>query len=314
MAPTRSDVCAVVVSWNTKALLRDGLAALTAPQDGQRLAVVCVDNGSTDGSVQLVEQEFPWVALVSNADNVGFAAACNQGIALAMERYGAGYVALVNSDVVVDASRILALVRRMSEAPRVAAVGPALRLPDGRLQTGAAGFAPTAWSGACQFLFLSALSGGRCRGFFIDQRRFAGRPEPVPVDWVSGACMVVRGEAIGRVGLLDGRFFMYGEDVEWCQRMRRDSWAVWYVPQVEVVHRQGSSGSGASPRWLASMCELVRRDRGRLEYLAFRGAAALGLTARRVAYGLAYVASRQERYRRLAADMRVYASWAIGRG
>src|SRR5207237_5983718 len=104
-------------------------------------------NGSTDGSVQLVEQEFPWVALVSNADNVGFAAACNQGIALAMERYGAGYVALVNSDVVVDASRILALVRRMSEAPRVAAVGPALRLTDGRLHAGGEAVAAEAWPG-----------------------------------------------------------------------------------------------------------------------------------------------------------------------
>ena len=314
VGPIRSDVCAVVVSWNTKELLRDCLATLTAPEDGQRLRVVCVDNGSTDGSARLVEQEFPWVELVRNVDNVGFAAACNQGIARALERYGARYVALVNSDLVVDASRIGALVRRLSEEPRAAAAGPALRLPDGRLQTGAAGFRPTAWSGACQFLFLSALTRGGCRGFFIDQRRFVGRSEPVRVDWVSGACMVVRGEAIAQIGPLDSGFFMYGEDVEWCQRMGRASWSVWYVPQVEVVHRHGGSGSGANPQWLASACELVRRDRGRLEYLVFRAAAAVGLTVRRVVYGLAYVASRREDYRRLANDMGVYAWWAIGRG
>ena len=115
------------------------------------------------------------------------------------------------------------------------------------------------------------------------------------------------------IGLLDTRFFMYGEDVEWCQRMGRASWWVWYVPQVEVMHRQGSSGSGADPRWLASACELVRRDRGRFEYVVFRMAAAVGLGVRRVVYGLVYVVSRKEHYRRLATDMSVYARWAIGR-
>jgi len=311
--PMPHDVCAVVVSWNTKGLLRECLATLTAESEAQRLRVIVVDNGSIDGSVQLVQEEFPGVALIPNTENAGFAAACNQGITLAMERYHARYIALVNSDVVVDAARIFALIRHLSEQPRVAAVGPALRLSDGRLQTGAAGFALTAWSGICQFLFVSALTHGRCRGFFIDQRRFVGRAEPVPVDWVSGACMVVCGEAIERIGFLDTRFFMYGEDVEWCQRMGQASWWVWYVPQVEVMHRQASSGSGADPRWLASACELVRRDRGRFEYVVFRMAAAVGLGVRRVVYGLVYVVSRKEHYRRLATDMSVYARWAIGR-
>src|SRR5207249_107706 len=85
------------------------------------------------------------------------------------------------------------------------------------------------------------------------------------------------------------------------------------VPQVEVMHRQGSSGSSADPRWLASACELVRHDRGRFEYVVFRMAAAVGLGLRRVVYGLAYIVSRKEHYRRLATDMSVYARWAIGR-
>jgi len=196
----------------------------------------------------------------------------------------------------------------------VAAVGPTLRLEDGRLQSGAAGFPLTAWSGVCQFLFLSALTRGRLRGFFIDQRRFRHETRPVPVSWVSGACMVVRSDAIRQVGPLDASLFMYGEDVEWCQRMQRHGLDVWYVPMVEVVHRQGASGSGASPRWLASACELLRRDRGQAEYLMFRSVAALGLSVRQLGYRLAFLASRDERYRRLAADMGVYASWARGRG
>lgn len=305
---------AVVVSWNTCALLRQCLTALGTGDERARLKVICVDNGSSDDSVAMVRREFPATVVVANGENVGFAAACNQGIAIALEQQRAEYVALVNSDVVVTPGELRNLAGRMADAPRVAAVGPALRLEDGRLQTGAAGYPLTAWSGVCQFLFLSALTRGRLRGFFLDQRRFMGDPQPVAVDWVSGACMVVRAEAIRRVGPLDASLFMYGEDVEWCQRMQRHGFAVWYVPEVEVVHRQGGSGSGASARWLASACELLRRDRGQVEYVVFRAAAALGLSARQLGYRLAFLASRHERYRRLAADMGVYAAWALGRG
>jgi GT2 family glycosyltransferase len=165
----------------------------------------------------------------------------------------------------------------------------------------------------CQFLFLSRLTRGRLRGFFVDPWRAAGNPQPVPVDWVSGACMVVRADAIRDVGLLDATFFMYGEDVEWCQRMRRQGLDVWYVPRLAVFHRQGASGTATSARWLASTCELVRRERGQLEYVVFRGAAALGLALRLLGYRLAFLASRRERYRKLAADMGVYAAWAFGK-
>ena len=303
-------VSAVVVSWNTAALLRECLMALTGEDPAEALGVVCVDNGSADESVALVRREFPAVAVIANHDNRGFAAACNQGITLALEQQRAEYVALVNSDVVVTPAALRALVTRMVDAPRVAAVGPALRLADGRLQSGAAGFPLTAWSGVCQFLFLSALTRGRVRGFFVDQDRCLDAGRPVPVDWVSGACMVVRADAIRRVGPLDERFFMYGEDVEWGLRMKRHGFDLWYVPQIVVRHRHGASGSGASPRWLASACELVRRERGAAEYLVFRAAAALGFRVRQLAYRLAFLASRRERYRRLATDMGVYAAWA----
>jgi N-acetylglucosaminyl-diphospho-decaprenol L-rhamnosyltransferase len=303
----------VVVNWNTCALLRECLTILSADDDGAPLNLICVDNGSSDGSVEMVRREFPAAVVIANSDNVGFAAACNQGIAVAVETHHAVYVALVNSDVVVAPPQLRSLALLMADAPRVAAVGPALRLADGRLQSGAAGFPLTAWSGVCQFLFLSALTGGRLRGFFIDQGRFVDDARPVPVDWVSGACMVVRSEAIREVGPLDAGLFMYGEDVEWCQRMKRRGFDVWYVPQVAVVHRQGASGSGASPRWLASVCELLRRERGQAEYVVFRAAAALGLCARQLGYRLAFIASRRDRYRKLAADMGVYASWALGR-
>src|SRR5687767_10832582 len=178
---------AVFVSWNTCALLRECLTALIT-DDAAAPTVICVDNGSADGSAEMVRRDFPAVVVIANPDNVGFAAACNQGITVALEQHGADYVALVNSDVVVTSPQLHRLVERMSGATRVAAVGPALRLEDGRLQSGAAGFSLTAWSGVCQFLFLSALTGGRLRGFFVDQSRFVDATRPVDVEWVSGAC------------------------------------------------------------------------------------------------------------------------------
>ncbi len=307
-------VSAIVVNWNTKDLLRECLTALTPRHGNDPLRIICVDNGSTDGSVELVQRDFPSVVLIPNQDNVGFARACNQGIERAMEEYAAEYVALVNSDVVVSPGTVLALVAQMADHPEVATVGPALRLADGRLQIGAAGFAPTAWTGICHFLFLAALTHGWCRGFFVDQGRFVGHTQPVPVDWVGGACLVARVAAIRQVGLLDGGFFMYGEDIEWGCRMGRSSFAVWYVPGLEVLHRQGASQSHANPRWLAATCELVRRERGRFEYLVFRAAAALGLGIRQVVYNLVYLVSGQEYYRKRASDMGVYARWAMGRG
>src|SRR6185295_20220246 len=98
-----------------------------------------------------------------------------------------------------------------------------------------------------------------------------------------------------RVGLLDSRFFLYGEDIEWGCRMGRASVSGWYVPQLEVMHRQGASQSHANPQWLAATCELVRRDRGQGEYVVWRAAAALGLGVRQALYNLAYVLSGTER-------------------
>jgi N-acetylglucosaminyl-diphospho-decaprenol L-rhamnosyltransferase len=305
---------AIVVNWNTRELLHECLRALTGPECAAWLGVICVDNGSADGSADLVAREFPSVRLVRNDQNVGFAAAVNQAIAIALAEPAIEYVALVNSDLLVRPKALAALVDELVRDPRAGVVGPALRHPGGHLQSGAAGFAPTAWRGFAHFLFLSALTRGLWRGFVLSQRRRAGSVRPLPVDWVSGACLVARADAIRRAGMFDTRFFLYAEDVEWCCRVRASGFSVSYVPAVEAVHVRGASSPDGDPRWLAALCELVRRDRGEWEYRVFRVAAALGLALRRVAYGIAYRASGNERYRVLARDMRAYARWAAGAG
>ena len=304
-------IAVIVVTWNTRDLLRACLTALTAPADDGWMRIVCIDNGSTDGTADMVAREFPTVLLVRRDQNIGFPGGANVGITLALERFAPRFVALVNSDLVVTPDTLAALVRHLERHEEVAAVSPRLRHPSGTLQSGAAGFAPTAWTGIAHFLFLSALTRGRCRGVFINQHHFIRRSEAVAVDWVTGACPVMRTEAIQRVGLLEEAFFMYADDVDWCCRARRAGFAIHFLPTVEAVHWQGATSPTADPKWLASLCALVRRDRGTTEYIIFRLAAAVGFALRCGLYALAFVARRDRKYWKSAGDMLVYAQWAF---
>lgn len=304
-------IAAIVVSWNTRELLRVCLTALTSGEGSCRPWILCIDNASSDGSADMIDQEFPDVELLRNAENVGFAPAVNQGLALALRRPDVRFVALINSDAIVAPMALAALVRALEADPAAGAIGPAVRHPDGRLQKGALGFAPGVWSAICHFLFLSSLSRGRLHGVFVDQKYFARCTEPVSVDWVTGACLVARCDVIRRVGMLDEGFFMYAEDVEWGCRMQRAGFSVLYAPFVEVVHHQGASSSSTNPRWLASLCELVRREQGTVAYVLFRAVAGAGLLVRCALYGLLSVGDRDGSYRRRARNMAVCARWAL---
>jgi len=276
-----SRVCAIVVSWNTRDLLRECLTALTAQDTADSVRPSASTTArpmaawTWSRAVAVRRPSFP------NQENVGFARLATRASRWAMENTGQNNIALVNSDVVVRRRRSAPWFAQMADRPEVAVVGPRAAPADGRLQTGAAGFAPTAWSGVCylpSFCPRSRRSGAR--GFIIDQRYFSPAARSRAVDWVSGACLVARAAAIRAGRLLRQPLSHVRRRRRVCQRMRRASFSVWYVPQVEVVHRHGGSASHASPQWLASACELVRASAGSSEYLAFRMAAALGLTAR----------------------------------
>lgn len=307
MPPLR--IAVVVVGWNTREHVRTCLTRLgstAAP------AVVYVDNASSDGSAEMVEREFPQVEVLHNERNLGFARACNRGIETALAG-GAAFVALVNSDVVVAPNILEELCRFVAETPGAAAASPALRHPDGRLQSGAAGYRPSAWNGVCHFLFLSSLTRGRCRGVFVQQSWFEGTLQPVLVDWVSGACVVVAAEAIRRGGLLDERFFLYGEDVDWFSRMSGAGASVWYLPWLTAQHWQGASSSGGErdTRWLAALCDLVHERSGAIPAVIFRLSAGLGLAIRSLLQFAAWGIWRDRFHRERAAELAAYAAWAL---
>ncbi len=222
------DLAIVIVNWNTRELLRDCLNSF-AQASGASCQAVVVDNGSSDGSPGMVEEEFPFVRLIANADNQGFGRANNQGI---RESGAARYVLLLNSDTLVRPGALRALVRFMDEHPQAGACGPRLLRPDGSPQPYTFGSDPTPG-----YLLARGLNQLVFRRYLHNW----GTSSVQEVDWVSGASLMVRREAIEQAGLLDEAIFMYFEDNDWCLRIRQAGWKVYYNPQVEIVHIGGQS-------------------------------------------------------------------------
>lgn len=301
----------IVVSWNTRQLLRDCLRSVEPAATRLASELLVIDNASSDGSPEAVLGEFPDVCLLRNGANLGFAAANNQGISAARGEY----VLLLNSDTLVPEGDIFAeWVRFMDEHPEVAASGCRLTWPDGRHQIGDAGHRPSLGTLLNHALFLSRLAPWRLRGLFAVG---VGPGPPRAVDWVSGAALLARRSALDVVGLLDERFFMYAEDVEWCCRMRSLGYAVAYLPGLRIVHLQGGSaapGQGVGLRWLESLQRLHASYHPREPRFLFRVVLAAGFLLRAALYAVPGVLLRDSRardgVRRMLAYLRFLATSA----
>ena len=214
------DLAVVILNYNTRDLLRNCLSSL-GEQRGPSVAVTVVDNASPDDSAAMVEREFPNFTLIRNPHNSGFSAGNNLGL----RRFGfpdlaqARYALLLNPDTVVPAGALGNMVAFADAHPDAGVVGPKLLLMDGTLDKACRRAFPTPEVSFYRFTGLSKLFPnnprfGRYNMTFLDEDTTAD------VDSVVGACMLVRAEAIARVGLLDEQFFMYGEDLDWCLRIK----------------------------------------------------------------------------------------------
>jgi GT2 family glycosyltransferase len=228
------DLSVVIVNRNTAGLLRACLGSLRREADDLRLEIVVVDNGSTDGSVEMVEECFPEVRLLANARNEGFALPNNQGMALATGRH----VMLLNSDTEVRAGALRALVSVLESEPGIGAVGPALLFPDGRRQRSASSF-KTPWRHFCDMVGLGRLFPRSA--IFANQNARLDFGRPHDVDWLIAAAIVVRGSVVKEVGGLDERFRIHCNDDDWCRRIRDAGHGIRYHPAAEVVHHSGST-------------------------------------------------------------------------
>lgn len=241
----------VIVSFNTRGLLRDCLASLRdGGLDGVTGArVIVVDNGSTDGSADMVRDAFLWAEVLESGGNPGYAAANN--LALRAAGYAAttpppGHVLLLNPDTIVPRGACAALIAALEAEPDLGAVGPKLLLGDGSLDRACRRGFPTPAVSFYRFSGLAKLFPGSPR-FGRYNMTFLDADQPADVDSVVGACMLVRGAAIAQIGLLDERFWMYGEDIDWALRLKRAGWRVGYRPAV-IVHHVKRAASRHSAR------------------------------------------------------------------
>jgi N-acetylglucosaminyl-diphospho-decaprenol L-rhamnosyltransferase len=229
------DLTVVIVSWNVRELLRGCLRSLAGgPRPAGGTEVVVVDNASADDSAAMVVDQFPDVRLIANGENRGFTAANNQGITVARGRY----VLILNPDTEVVGDALAALVAYADAHPDVGVVGPQLLNPDGTVQPSRRRF-PTLATALFESTWLQPLAPRRLLERYFVQDRPHDRVQDV--DWVDGAALMVRREALGRVGLLDEGFFMYSEELDWCRRFRMAGWRVVYLPTARIVHHRGKS-------------------------------------------------------------------------
>ncbi|HEY8477032.1 MAG TPA: glycosyltransferase family 2 protein [Chloroflexota bacterium] len=214
----------------------DARAERVAGEPAITCEVYVVDNASSDGSVEMVARSYPWVHLVRNPVNVGYAKANN----LALRRCRGRYVLLLNPDTVLPPNALREMIDLMEEHPDIGVAGPKLVRPDGSLDRACRRSFPTP---AVSFYRLSGLSRlfPRSPRFGRYNLTYLDPDEPADVDSVVGAFMLIRGEALEQVGLLDETFFMYGEDLDLAYRIKARGWRVRYHPRVTVVHYKGEA-------------------------------------------------------------------------
>jgi N-acetylglucosaminyl-diphospho-decaprenol L-rhamnosyltransferase len=234
------DLSVVLVSYNTRDLLDACLKSLGAGLGGRAAEIWVVDNASRDGSAEQVRASHPGVRLIVNPENIGFACACNQ----ALRRANGKYLLLLNPDSLAPPGALDQLAAVLDTHPEAAVCGPLLLNTDGSPQISWARF-PTLTSELRGRLDRSQ-SPYRLEDFAGPARRAALCP--FAVDWVGGACFLVRAEAARGAGLLDEGFFLYGEEVDWCRRFRRAGGKVLLAPAVTVTHQGGASGEALATR------------------------------------------------------------------
>ncbi len=279
-------MCVVIVSFNTRELLRGCLESLRGC--ALPLHVVVIENGSRDGSAAMARACFPEIELIALDQNVGFAAGTNVGLRRALSyefkelrsRQGDNehsmnaqddtgitqssklkaqsskldYVLLLNPDTVVHPGAIATLAAFLDAHPRVGAVGPRLLNTDGSVQPAAFRFPTLAMTLLDLFPPGQALPGRLYGSWWHGRYPREQRAEaPFPIDHPLGACILARRTVAEQVGLLDERFFMYAEEVDWCYRIRQAGWAIWQEPRARVTHVGGAATSQIRSRMLIAL-------------------------------------------------------------
>ncbi len=236
-------ISVIIVNLNTRALLDACLASVEGERSTISIETIVIDNGSSDGSVGMVEAKYPATILVKNSRNQGFARPNNEGLRRARGKH----LLLLNSDTVVRPGAFRILADFLDAHPDAGACGPRLIYPDGRLQYSAKGF-PTLWTHFCDMTGLDRLFPGSAL-FGSGELRSFDYEHPGTADHLMAAAFLVRREAYEAVGPLDERFAIYYNDMDWCYRMVHAGWKIWYVPDAVVEHHLGQTVGAVNKRF-----------------------------------------------------------------
>lgn len=231
------DLAIIIVSWNTRDLLRECIQSIYEFTNEITYEIYVVDNASSDGSAEMVEKNFTQVQVIANRENLGFSKANNQAIRLSNSRY----IALLNPDTLLIEDVFSPLVRYADEHKEIGAIGPKILSKDRRtIQRACARKLPTLYSEFCNLSGLAYKFPHRklFHGYFLSAEDYRSSKY---LQALSGSCMVVKQAAIDDVGFMDENQFMYADEIDWCKRMLDRKWKIYYHSNVAIIHYGGES-------------------------------------------------------------------------
>ncbi|MCP5097943.1 MAG: glycosyltransferase family 2 protein [Chloroflexi bacterium] len=231
------DLSIVVVSWNVRGLLYACLQSIERNQAGLDLEVILVDSASSDGTVEMVKESFPWVKLIACNENVGFPRGNNMGI----ERANGRYILLLNPDTEIVGDALQTMLQYMESYQDVGVVGAQLLNTDGSVQSSRRRF-PTLMTGFFESTWLQGAAPSLLRHYYMLD---VPDNEQAEADWIMGACMFMRQEVVRQIGGMDEAYFMYSEELDLCHRIKANGWRVIYLPQAKIKHHYGKSSEQA---------------------------------------------------------------------
>jgi GT2 family glycosyltransferase len=288
----------IVVSWNTRELLRGCLLSIRRHLSATAHEIIVIDNASSDGSAEMVEAEFPEALVIRNAENIGFGAANN----LAMSAARGEYFLLLNSDAELLDDGPARLASRLDANREIGVAGLRIVRPGGGLQASARRFPTLQRIALVNFWLYRLLSRRRAADVLLGH--YWEHDSEREADWVIGACMLVRRDVFQQTGGFDRSIFLYGEEVEWCHRIRERGWKILFAPVGRVLHLDHQSAdrllgtAGRVDRCLVAEDRLVERWQGRFAARLVPLVRVAGAMLRLVVFSLRGAFGRDDEYGR----------------
>ena len=302
----------ICVNWNSLDYLRECIASIYEHTDGIALEIVVVDNASPEGGIETLKCQFPEIIIIKSRENLGFARANNLGF----RQSSGSYVLLLNPDTRLAGPGINTLLRAIKSLPDAGIVGGKLLNTDLSIQTSAIQKFPTILNQLFNIESLR-LRWPNCQLWDIGPL-FDNNTDPVKVEVIPGACMLLRRDVFERVGMLSEDYFMYAEDLDLNYKVKHLGLSNYYVGDAEIIHHGGRSSSrqkvsqwATVMKYKAMLC-FYRKSRGSVYGSLYRAAMGSSAVGRLILLGLMFPFGDREAIRWAAAKWSTVLKWAIG--